>query len=410
MRKLLTAFQSGIREIRFHPMRSILSLTGIILGVVNLSVLFSVLNGVQNAYEELIDSIGTQDLITVSIDWDKMRFATDFSAFDIGWEDVETLRNNTSTVKSVGAELWSWETVQNGEISGDYEIAATSQYDFEMNSLSVESGRLFGEFDLQSSSRVCVIGSSIAEEFFGDEDPLAQTLKIGDQLFTVIGVMPVYGTVSASGENSMDWKNEYIVIPITTYMNRFDDSGWFTINVQSQSVEMVSATMKEVSDILRQTHNNEDVFSISSLQTTSQEANDLVGIWSTVMGIVAAISLLVGGVGIMNVLLAALRERLREIGIRKAVGASNHDIFILFVLESMMICIIGGILGLAAGYYVSMVLLNDFLAEWIGNAPKFNWSAGVGAMLFSVFVGMLAGIFPAMKASKLSPVEALGYD
>ena len=436
MKKFWNAIVGGILEIRYHIMRSMLSVLGIILGVMNLTAMFSIVKGTEVANRSFIEALGSQDMIQVGIDWQKVREAGAFGTKHIrlNLTDVENIKKFASTVENVGVEVYLEETVQYKRFNKAYRTLGVSPSTFPMNKYVVEFGRPFNEFDIESAARVCVLGSTVAEEIFGTEDPVGKVIKVRDEYFHVVGVLAEYGKYfedvkSSSGKkpgsksmkksknknkNPLEWKNTRILIPVTTALTRFigqdTSKNWLSIFVQSKSIDMVSATMEEVLNILIKTHNDQDVFWVGSIQEWMSDMEQFTNIWKIVLGVVAGISLMVGGVGIMNVMLASFRERMREIGIRKAIGASNVDIFLLFVVETIVICIIGGIIGLGFGYVVSMTALSAMLQETFGAKPEFSFDAGIFSMFFSMFVGMLSGLYPAIKAAKLPPVEALRYE
>ena len=429
MRKLVNAMVNGILEIRYHIMRSMLSVLGIILGVMNLTAMFSIVKGTEVANRTFIESLGSQDMVQVSVDWQKVRDlgATGMRQYRLKLSDMENIKKFASTVKAVGVEVSLEEMVQYQSKNKSYRILGLTPSTFPMNKYVLETGRPFNEFDIECAARVCVLGSTVAKEVFGGVNPIGKVIKIRDQYFTVVGVLSEYGATlaknpgsvgkkssSSKNKNPLEWKNTRILIPVTTALARFigqdTSKNWLSIFVQSKSIDMVAATMDEVMNIMIKTHNDKDVYSVGSVQEWMSNMEQFTQIWSIVLGVVAGISLMVGGVGIMNVMLASFRERMRELGIRKAIGASNLDIFLLFIVETLVICIIGGIIGLGFGYVVSMTALTAMLQDSFGARPEFSFDAGVVAMFFSMLVGMLSGLYPAIKAAKLPPVEALRYE
>ncbi|NPV01388.1 MAG: FtsX-like permease family protein [Brevinematales bacterium] len=430
MKKLWSAISNGFLEIRYHVMRSILSVVGIILGVMNLTAMFSIVKGTEVANRTFIESLGSQDMVQVSVDWHKVRDlgASALKQYRLTLTDMENIKKYASTVKAVGVEISLNEMTQYKDKNKSYRTLGVSPSTFPMNKYIVVNGRPINEYDMQNAARVCVLGSTVATELFGDTDPIGKVIKIRNDYFQVIGVLTEYGATLSKGpgsspkkskssgknNNPLEWKNVRILIPVTTALDRFigqdTSQNWLSIFVQSKSVETVTATMDEVMNIMLKTHNDQDIYSVGSVQEWMSNMEEFTAIWNIVLGVVAGISLMVGGIGIMNVMLASFRERMREIGIRKAIGASNVDIFLLFIVETIVICIIGGFIGLGFGYVVSMTALTAMLQGSFGAKPEFSFDAGVVAMAFSMFVGMLSGLYPAIKAAKLPPVEALRYE
>lgn len=420
MQKLWTALHSGMLEIRYHVLRSALSLMGIILGVMNLSAMFSVIDGARQMNRMLMDSTGTPDQISVSLDWRQRRKAVEKKNFTLGWQDLENIRRFASTVRQVGVEINQNMTVQNGSRNKDLQVTGVLPATFIMNQYILAAGRSLTDVDMRNIHKTCVIGSAIAEEFFPGGRALGQTLRLGSEYFRVVGILKEYTIFQnkqeqAERKNPLEWKNQRILVPATTLENRYLGRGggrnWFVIFLQARSVAEVPAAMEEARTILMNSHGKQDIFEIRSVQDMQSQQEDFTRVWQIVLGLVSGISLLVGGVGIMNVMLASFRERVREIGIRKALGATQLDIFLLFVGETILICILGGLAGLALGFVVSTSVLNTMLVQTnMPSSPSFSLSAGMVAVFYSLVVGMLAGLYPAFKAARLEPVEALRYE
>lgn len=419
LRKISTAVLSGLVEIRHHILRSLLSLIGIVLGVMNLSAMFSVVEGARTLNQAMMNSIGSPDQVSLTLDWSKRKNALEKKYFTLGWEDIDHIRRQARTVKEIGVEIFTRHVCQFSRYSVEYSVLGVLPATFEMNRYDLARGRPLNAQDLEQGRKVCVIGTTVIKELFKDTDPLGQTMIIGGEYFKVVGILTEFGSFSQSGtarnqSNPMDWKNRRILIPATTLQNRFLGAGntgnWFAISIQSREVAMVPETVEEVRRIMLATHQQQDLFRIQSMQEWQDQSEDFSRIWRLVLGFVAGISLAVGGVGIMNVMLASFRERMREIGIRKALGATRMDIFLLFVVETVLVCIIGGLLGLAAGYLVSTTALNAMLLETMPGGAKFSLSAGIWSVMFSLGVGLLAGLYPAFKAARLQPVDALRYE
>lgn len=412
MKKFLLALLNGVTEIRYHLFRSSLSLIGIVLGVMNLTAMFSIIEGAKAANQNVMNSLGTPDMIQVSLDWGKVQNAADRKYFRLDWKDVEAIRRDARTVKNVGVEISRREHIVVGSKSKQFDVLGVLPATFPMNRYTVEHGRQIMPTDNDASLKVCVIGTGIVKEFFKNDDPLGKQIKIRNEYFRVVGILTEFGREfrEQGAENYLDWKNQRVLIPAQTLENRFTGRAWFSIFLQSESVEMINRTMDEVRNLLMGTHNRRDLFRIQSMMEWKNEQENFTRIWQVLLGVVAGISLLVGGVGIMNVMLASFTERMREIGIRKAIGATNTDIFLLFLVETIVICAIGGMIGLFFGFLISTTAVNQMIKESMNTPVGFSLSSGLVAVLFSMITGLLSGLYPAWKASRLAPVEALRYE
>lgn len=418
IKKLLNAINDGWMEIRHNALRSVLSLIGIVLGVVNLSTMFSVVQGAQTANDLFIQSMGETDIIEVALDWGAMWEMDGLQKTSLTWEDYNALKRNVKSIDSIGVEIYLHENLTYGSNYYRYTTIGITPETFDMQSYDVDRGRRFTQIDLEEGNRVCIVGTTVVEYLFDGEDPIGETVKIDEDYFKVVGVLKEYGTYSgyegSDEDNPLSWKNRRVLIPATTAIERYigwNGSGdYFVIYARSVSAEMAVNTIGEIENVLFRSRADNDIFDVYTLSDYQDSLNETAEMWKIVLGIVAGISLLVGGIGIMNVMLATFNERIREIGVRKAIGASNGDIFLLFLVETVVICLLGGVIGLGLGYGVSMIALRSILQEMMSSTPEFSWDAGLASILFSFLIGLICGIYPAWKAARLQPVDALRYE
>jgi putative ABC transport system permease protein len=274
------------------------------------------------------------------------------------------------------------------------------------------AGNFFSQQDLNGNSRVAVLGQTVYEALFPDgELPIGETIKINNTNFRVIGVMEAKG---GSGFNDQD---DLVLVPLTTAQRRLfparRSDGQFRVDfiyAQALSDERQSAAIAQIEFALRETHNiglgDEDDFTVLSQDELTGAFSQVTSILTIFLSLIAGISLLVGGIGIMNIMLVSIRERTSEIGLRKAVGAKRRDILWQFLVEAMALSVLGGLIGLLIGYAgaAAIASLSDTLAS------SLNWSAAVLAIGFSAAVGLFFGIYPASRAAALNPIDALRYE
>jgi putative ABC transport system permease protein len=289
----------------------------------------------------------------------------------------------------------NWNTVILGE-SIDY---------LQIRDWPLEVGAMFTDQDVYSTAKVCIIGKTIANQLFPNEDVVGKSLRIRNIPFKVLGVLTPKG-LSVMGTD----QDDVVVTPYTTMMKRIDHHGNLgLIMVQSESPRVSSRVQRDIADLLRQRHRiapgRDDDFTIRGQQEIANVATANTRTMTVLLGAIAGVSLLVGGIGIMNIMLVSVTERTREIGIRMAVGARGRDILLQFLIEAVTLSVIGGVIGIGLGVGVSQLL-----------AAKMNWptltslTSIVVAFLFSAAVGIFFGFYPARKASRLDPIEALRYE
>ncbi|MCX6782119.1 MAG: ABC transporter permease [Candidatus Magasanikbacteria bacterium] len=395
-----------------NKVRSILTMLGIVIGVMAVIVVMSVGAGAQSLILNQIKSMGSNLVGVLPGQADEKGppasamgiVITTLKDDDIKalLKEIPSLTAGTGYVK--GAETISW-----GDQKTDTNFTGVSAQYTEVEDAKVEFGRFFTEEEERASTRVVVLGSTVAKDLFGDQDPLDKQIKIKKTLFNIIGVMKERGT---SGMQNQD---NQVFVPLYTAQKLLLGIDYISFaRFKVDNAEDVNSAMEQMNVILRDRHKidkpENDDFNVRS---TAQGLDAIMSITNALkmfLAAIAAIALIVGGVGIMNIMLAAVQERTREIGLRKAVGAKNSDITVQFLVESITITLIGGIIGIILGIFISYSVAK--VAQQMG----YNWdfvisiSAIIIGCIVSVGVGLLFGIAPARRASLLDPIEALRHE
>ncbi len=408
---LLTAVSS----LAANKLRAALTLLGIVIGVAAVIALLSIGRGAQDAITERIQSLGT-NLLFVRPGGTTQGgvFGGQGSASTLTLEDAYALQDQVlaPSVEMVAPELGTGGQVVAGRENTFTQIAGvTPEYQF-VREFTMASGQFVTQTHLDRSSQVAVLGSSVAEDLFGFRDPVGQPVRINGRQFTVIGVL------ESKGGGFFGSFDDQVVVPITTVYNRLSSSRTAqggvsvqTINVQVVDVNAMEEAVAEVATVLRFRHRltGEDDFSISSQQETIETLEDTTNTFIVFLGAIAGISLLVGGIGIMNIMLVSVTERTREIGIRKAMGAKRRDIMLQFLAEASLLSLGGGGLGLGLGALLSWAL-DDRTLGGQSFQTSFSGDFAVMALVVGAGIGLFFGIYPAMRAAKLHPIDALRYE
>ncbi|MDE2388222.1 MAG: ABC transporter permease [Betaproteobacteria bacterium] len=405
---LLTIIGEALRALRQNRLRTGLTMLGMIIGVAAVVLMLSIGQGARTKINETIAAMGSNLFLVVP-------GATSSGGFSFGSGSVRTLTINDAHAIAELPSISATAPVTTGTVQLNYAaknwstiITGTTPSYFTVSNWKMDSGTAFTESDLRSAARVVVLGSVTAKNLFGDEEPVGKTIRITNRPFVVAGVLMAKGQ-SLTGRD----QDDTVLIPITTSErqitgNQFPGSIRYML-VQGKSVSDMDIAEIEITQLLRQRHRiakgKENDFTVRNLTAIADVATDAAKVMSIVLGAIASVSLLVGGIGIMNIMLVSVTERTREIGIRMAIGADQRAILTQFLLEAIVICVMGGVIGLLVGIggaWVVSRVADMLIVITVGMVGL--------AFLFSSAVGIFFGFYPAKKAASLKPVDALRYE
>jgi len=405
MKKFATITKVGLKAITRNKMRSILTALGIIIGVACVIAMIAVGRGAQAAVQSQISSLGTNFLMVFP------GIATQFGARIWGSdsklteEDASAVRSECPSVAYVSPSSRTGGQVIAGNLNWATQIQGVGvEWPF-VRSWNVEKGGFFGDSEVRSAAKVAVLGATVADALFPQGDPIGQTIRIKNVPFRVIGVLETKGG-SVMGQD----QDDVVVAPYTTVMKRLKGSNRIDMFVASAvSRGAVADAEKEIEALLRQRHRiqpgQDSDFTIRSQREIAQTADQTSRQMSGLLAAIASISLLVGGIGIMNIMLVSVTERTREIGIRMAIGAKGRDILTQFLIEAVALSVAGGAIGIALGVGVSRLL------AWKQQWPiVLSGDAVLLSFGFAAAIGIFFGFYPARKAARLDPIEALRYE
>lgn len=399
----IIAFQALIS----NKMRSILTMLGIIIGVGAVIAMVSIGMGVRDQVQSSISSLGSNMLIVTpgsSSSSGGIRSGAG-SAITLKLEDANAVRENIKQIDYVSPTVSRPYQIVAGNQNWNTSVQGVTPEYMAIRSLTVGSGAFISEQDMNSRNRVAVIGTTVAENLFGDVNPTGQKIRINNTPYRIIGVL------ESKGQSSMGQdQDDVVIIPLTTAQERLLGITYVqSINIQVSSVEAMEQVEAEVTNLLRQRHKivggKEDDFTVRNLTSLMEMMTETASMMTLLLGSIAAISLLVGGIGIMNIMMVSVTERTREIGIRKALGATYANIMLQFLIESVVIGVIGGLIGIVLGCAASMMI-----AEFGGFKTAITAAPIFLSFGFSVGIGLFFGIYPARKAALLDPIEALRYE
>lgn len=394
----------ALRTIRRNVLRSILTLLGIVIGVAAVVALVTIGEGAQSRMTSELSKLGSNMLIArPGAPTPGPPTGSDARSFTE--RDVDALRNGLSGVRAMAASSTKGAKVVYGTASQDTQVTGTEPSFFETQDWSFTAGGTFSDSDARSGTAVCVIGATLVRELFQGEDPMGRVIRVNSMPCEVTGTLAPKGQ-SAFGSD----QDNTVVMPLRTFQRRIAGSTRIaTINVSGLNAAVLPAIQADMTDILRETRRvnpgEEDDFTVRDMTQIAAAMSSTTTVMTGLLGAVAAVSLLVGGIGIMNIMLVSVAERTREIGIRLAIGARANQVLLQFLVEAVVLCIIGGLLGLALGYAIA-----GGGALLLGIPFRFNATMAAVAVVFSGVIGVVFGFFPARSAARLDPIEALRHE
>lgn len=406
---IVTAWQS----IYSNKMRSVLTILGIVIGISAVVFLVSFGRGHVANITAIFESMGANAMYVTSASGGiSGRLAGITGSLTL--EDAEALANpnKAPAVYIVAPTVQKMSTIAFGNERRQLGVSGVTPEIAEVTSYPVESGEFISERDIKEQRDVVVLGSKIASDMFGKDDPLGQAIRIGGRRFEVIGVLEPKGSF-------MGGADEYVLIPLTTMQSRLIGETTTRgrpvqlIAVRAVSTEEVDAAKEQITAILRQRHHiregQDDDFNVLDMRELMKQMQQVLGILQVFLGAVGSISLVVGGIGIMNIMLVSVTERTREIGIRKAIGAKRRDILWQFLIESAMLSLTGGIIGLTLAFIGTRAVTGVNLGGYSVKAPM-SLDIVIIAVSVAIFVGLASGFYPAFRAASLDPIESLRHE
>ncbi len=400
-------FRIAFRALTRNKLRAFLTMLGIIIGVGSVIAMLAIGEGSKMKIRNTMSSMGT-NMIMIMPNFQRrggVSLGTS-SSMVLKYSDVVALRNEATSLGAISPEIRASGQVIYGNQNTQTTVEGVSEEYLSIRKLNIGSGRIFNDTEIRNMSKVCIIGQTVVKNLFGEgNDPVGLSIRIKNLPFQVIGVL------KSKGESSMGQdQDDLILAPYTTVQSRLATIDYLNgIYASAESDEKSAAAIAEVTEILRRTHklkeSQENDFRVMSQSELIQTVSSVTDVMTYLLGAIAGISLLVGGIGIMNIMFVSVTERTREIGIRMSIGGRSRDILLQFLVESMVMSILGGLLGVIFGYLVAKV------AGTLMSSPVYITPQSVFLAFAVCFViGVFFGWYPAKKAANLNPIDALRYE
>ena len=425
LERLRPAVVNGLRELRANKIRSLLSMSGIILGVASLVAMVTVVQGMVGNFRQFVDAMGGIEKITV----DKQPLPKEQEHLaelseGITMRDVDRLRRTVPLVRNISPEarVGFEKLAFDGRETSTYVNGVTADYlPVAKRWVDPGQGRFISDLDVLNLNDVIVLGSAVVPDLFpANVDPVGQVVKVRGRRFTVIGIlnniegsgMQIRSASSRGSGGSWRWRNSGVFIPVSTALTKFNGNDRLSgLGLRIADPDQLRDAVEQTERTLLAAHKGLRDFSITTNEQTLEDFRKTEVAFKLSLGGVAGISLFVGGIGIMNVMLASINERIREIGVRKAVGARGSDLFLQFLAEAAVVSVVGGLLGLLVSTGI-VGLMNFILTQALptGAVATLDWAIMAQGLAFSVVIGLVAGVYPALRAARLDPIEALRHE
>jgi putative ABC transport system permease protein len=411
MKKILPAMKIAFRALRINKMRSALTMLGIIIGVGAVIAMVAVGSGATQRIQQQIASIGSNVIMVLpgSITASGIRLGSG-NAVTLTSDDARAIARDCPSVEAVAPSSRGGAQVVYGNNNWATSILGTTPDYLTIRDIEIQSGSPFTQQDVDSDAKVALLGQTVADNLFNGSDPVGQVIRIKQVPFTVAGTLAPKGQ-SPTGQD----QDDIVLLPITTAqkkvfgVNQARANSVGSVMVQARGPQLIDAAEAEMRSVLRQRHhlqsNQDDDFTIRNLQEVFQAQETSSHVMSILLAAIASVSLIVGGIGIMNIMLVSVTERTREIGLRQAVGAKTKDILTQFLVEAVTLSIVGGVAGIVLGVIASKLI--SIFAQW---STLISPGAILLAFVFSALVGVFFGFYPARKAALLDPIDALRYE
>jgi len=411
MKRFLENIKVAFQALFLNKMRSFLTMLGIIIGVGAVVAMLSIGMGAQQSVIQSVQDIGSNLIIITpgnpeeeeGIGQQMAMGGTQQSKLKEG--DLSAIEREATLITEVAPVVFSTSIVSYMNKSTQSTVYASTENGRGLYNMEVEEGKFYSRSDVSNSLSVAVIGQTIVTKLFGNINPVGKIIKIDGQNFKIIGTLETRGTDTFGND-----QDDFISMPVTTAQNKlYGLDSYNMILAQSVSEKDIDAASDEIESILKRHRNIRSGetadFSVRNQTQILDIISTITGIFTVVIAGIAGISLLVGGIGIMNIMMVSVTERTREIGIRKAIGAKNRDILIQFLVESIVLSVTGGIFGI-----LFAVIVSELLSRFTILDTSITWIPIVIALSFSTIIGLFFGIYPAMRAARLNPIDALRYE
>jgi len=393
----------ALRALRRNVLRSVLTALGIIIGVAAVIATFSIGNGAKAQVEAQVASLG-QNVITV--------FSGSFggggvrggggSAPTLTVEDYEGIVNEVSGVLAASPEVRDRSQVLANGLNWNTSVTGEGPDYPDIRTWPIAAGTMFSDQDVRGVAKVCVVGKTVADQLFPNQDAVGETLRVRDIPMKIVGVLASKG-FNLFGQD----QDDVVIVPYTSHMKRISKRTYLSsILVQAESAEAIDRVQKDITDLLQQRRKGKEPdFTVRNQVELAQTATETSKTMTVLLAAIASVSLVVGGIGIMNIMLVSVTERTREIGIRLAVGARGRDVLSQFLTEAVLLSVLGGGLGIGTGFWLAPIVTKQFeFPTLISN------SSVIMAFSVSAVIGIVFGFFPALKAAQLDPIDALRYE